>query len=171
LAPDIDAAGLEHDTECSESTIATAMVETIFYDKRGTVLDTVKQRNCLGTGSKRAIHIPCAPYDYDKIKSYDVRITRMTTTEVEKVQLRRHDIRTTEAGEEITGIVKNISKVKTDSAVVATFFDEKGENIGTRVVVLRDIEPDAIRQYELKFKPQDGDSVRTYVIEVGELAG
>lgn len=90
---------------------------------------------------------------------------------MEKVQLRRHEITTTETGEEeISGIAKNISTVKTDAAVIATFYNANAENIGTKVLILRDIEPNSIRQYVLKFKPQEGDSVRTYNIEIGELA-
>jgi acylphosphatase len=111
-------------------------------------------------------------FESHKVKSYDVRVVRTTTADVERVQIRRHEVTTTEAGEEeISGIVKNISDVKTDAAVVWTFYDPKKENIGTKVVILRDMEPNAIRQYGFRFKPQEGDTVRSYNIIVGEIAG
>jgi len=157
----------------SDSTIATTVFEAVFYDEEGNIVDTVKHREiCLQPNTSRAIRISSSETEYDKVKSYDVRVVRTTTADVEKVQLRRHEIRTTETGEEeIRGIVKNISEVKTDTAVVVTFYDPKKENIGTKVLVLRDIEPNTIRQFDLKFKPQEGDRVGTYSLNVGEIVG
>lgn len=157
----------------SNSTIATAMFEAVLYDQEGNIVDTIRHREiALEPDRSRGILIDFPPYYDEKVKSYDVRITRATTADVEKVQLRRHEARTTETGEEeIIGIVKNISQDKTDAAVVATFYDGKEENIGTKVVVLRDIEPNTIRQYHLTFKPQEGDKVETYILGVGEIAG
>jgi hypothetical protein len=157
----------------SDSTIATAVFEAVFYDKEGNIVDTAKHREIdWKPDTSRAIHIASSIYEYDKVKSYDVRIIRTTTADVEKVQLCRHAIRTTETGEEeIRGIVKNISEVKTDAALVATFYDPKKENIGTKVIILRDIEPNTIRQFDFKFKPQEGDIVRTYSLNVGEITG
>jgi hypothetical protein len=153
----------------SDSTIATAVFEAVFYDQEGNILDTVKHREIdLKPDTSRAIHITSSINEIDKVKSYGVRIIRTTTADVEKVQLRRHEMRTTEAGEEeISGTVKNISEVKTDAALVATFYDPKKENIGTKVLVLRDIEPNTIRQFDFKFKPQEGDIVRSYSLNVG----
>ena len=94
----------------------------------------------------------------------------MRTADDEKIQLQRHEIRTTDAGEEeVRGIAKNISEVKTDAALVATFLDSKKGNIGTRVVILRDIEPNTIRQFDFKFKPQEGDIVGTYTLNIGDI--
>lgn len=156
----------------SDSTVATVVFEAVFYDQEGNVVDTAKHLEvALEPDRSRAILIGYPPYDYEKVKSYNVSIIRTTTADVEKVQLRRHEITTTETGEEeISGIAKNISTVKTDAAVIATFYNANAENIGTKVLILRDIEPNSIRQYVLKFKPQEGDSVRTYNIEIGELA-
>ena len=104
-----------------------------------------------------------------KLKSYDIKITRMTTADVEKLQLRRHEIRTTDAGEEVRGIVKNISNIKTDAALIATFLDPKKENIGAKVIILRDIEPNSTKQFHLLFKPMEGDVVRTYTLNIGDI--
>jgi hypothetical protein len=156
----------------SESTIATAVFEAVFYDEEGNIVDQVKHEEItLEPETSRAILIACPPHQYDLVKSYDARVVRTTTADVEKVQLRRHETWTTETGEEeIKGIVKNISQVKTDAAVIATFYDANEENIGTQVVVLRDIEPNTIRQYGLSFRPQEGDVVSRYTLRANSYS-
>jgi hypothetical protein len=155
----------------SGSTMATAVFEAIFYDEQGNVLDTVRHREIeLLPDTSRALRINSSISEHDQIKSYAVELIRTAPAAVEKVQLRRHDMTTTETGEEeIVGVVKNLSDVKTDAAVVANFYDPHKENIGTRVVFLREIEPNGIRKYNLKFKPQEGDIVRTYTLQVGDI--
>jgi hypothetical protein len=153
------------------TTIATAVFQAVFYDEEGNVVDQVKHgESTLDPETSRAIHIACTPSVYDRVRSYAVKIVKTITADVEKVQLRRHEAWTTETGAEaIKGIVKNISQVKTDAAVVATFYDLEGDIIGTHVVVLRDLEPNAIRQYDLVFRPQAGDVVRNYTLRIGEI--
>ena len=155
----------------SNTTIATMVFQVVLYDHAGNVLDTLRQREvALEPDRSRGIVFFLPPYFEDKVKSYDVKITRMTTADFEKVQLRRHEEQTTDSGEEvITGIVKNISPAKTDAAVVATFLNNKSDIIGTRVAVLRDIDANSIRQYAIKFKPQDGESVSSFTLQVGDL--
>jgi hypothetical protein len=157
----------------SERDIATATFEVTFYDQSGQIISTVKRNEVeLKPETSRALRIDSSTphYESERVKSYAVRLVRTTTTDVERVQARRHEIRTIETGEEqISGIVKNISEHKTDAAVVWAFFDPANENIGTRVVILRDIEPYTIRQYEFKFMPQEGESVRSYSITIGTV--
>jgi hypothetical protein len=155
----------------SDSTLATIVFEAIFYDIEGNILDTVEYKTFdLKPDTSRAIGIGSLIPEYSKIKSYNVKITRMTTTDVEKVQLRRHERSKTETGEEeIKGTVKNISDVKTDATLIANFYNTKKENIGTRVLALRDIEPDSIKQFNFKFKPQEGDRVVNYSLTIGEI--
>jgi hypothetical protein len=158
----------------SDLTIATAVFEAVFYDIEGNVVDTVKHDEIeLRPETSRLIHITSSLpiFECDEIKSYAVRLVRMTTADVEKVQLRRYEIVTIETGEEqVTGVVKNISEVKTDAAVVVTFYDADKANVGVRVLALRDIEPNTARQYDLRFRPQDGDTVSSCSIIVGEIA-
>ena len=59
---------------------------------------------------------------------------------------------------------------KTDAAIVTTFYDPKKENIGTRVLVLKDIEPKTVRPFRVRFKPQEGDTVRSFSIALGDIA-
>jgi hypothetical protein len=154
--------------------IATTTFEATFFDLEGQVVSTVKHNEVeFKPETSRAIRIDCSlpHYESDKVKSYAVRVVKTTTTDVESVQLRRHELRTTEDGEEYAwGIVKNLSETKADAAVIWTFSNPKKENIGTRVVVLKDIEPNTIRQYEFKFKPPEGETVRNYSITVGQIA-
>ena len=155
----------------SDATIATLIFEAVFYDIEGNILDTVKHSEIeLKPNTSRAISIRCKQQSSNDLRSYNVRIVRATTTDVERVQLRRHEIRTTDGdGEEVRGIVKNISDFKTDAALVASFLDSKKESIGTRVIIIRDIEPNSARQFHFIFKPMEGDRVRSYSLNIGDL--
>lgn len=157
----------------SDTTIATAAFHAVLYDEEGNVVDTLEHREIdLKPDRSRGVHIAYPQYEYEKVKSYDLRIVRTTTADFEKVQLRRHEAKTTETGEEeIVGILKNISSVKTDAAVVASFYDAGMETLGTRVLVVRDIEPDALRQFVCRFRPLEGDMVMTYALHIGEVVG
>ncbi len=155
----------------SDITIASLIFEAAFYDIEGNIIDTVKHSEIeLKPDTSRAITIDLKQQDASKLISYDIKIARMTTTDIERVQLRRHEIRTTDTGEEeVRGVVKNISNVKAGAALVATFFDSNQENIGTRVVTLRDIDPDDVRHFHFIFKPMVGDRVRSYTLNIGDL--
>ncbi|HEX79279.1 MAG TPA: hypothetical protein G4O19_03895 [Dehalococcoidia bacterium] len=155
----------------SEDTIATLLFEATFYDIEGNILNTVKHSEIeLKPNTSRAVNIQCPQQHSSNLKSYNIRIARMTTTDIERVQLRRNEIRTTDTGEEVRGIVKNISNVKTDAALVATFLNYNNENIGTRVVILKDIEPNTTRQFHFLFEPMEGDRVKSYNFCIGEVA-
>lgn len=156
----------------SDTTIATAIFEALFYDIEGNVLDTIKHKEIdLPPGRSRRVRINSLQYEEDKVESYAVRLIRMRTADAEKVQPRRHDIFTATTGEQVVaGIVKNLSRDKTDAAVIITFYNLNKEIVGTKVVVLRDIEPDTISKYEIRFKPPEGETVASYSIAIGELA-
>jgi hypothetical protein len=157
----------------SEITIATIIFEAVFYDIEGNILDTVRHTEVeLKPNISRTVFIVCDNTKlFEKISGYKVRIVKMVTADAEKVQLRLQEARTTGAGEEeIRGRVKNISTVRTDSALVANFFNRKKEDVGTKVVIIRNIEPGEIRQFRFKFKPQPGDKVDSYTLTFGEIA-
>ena len=152
----------------SESTIATAIFEVDFYDVYGNLVDTVRHKELdIKPNISRALFIAStADPDTIRIKSYNCKLTKTITADIEKIRICRHVIRTVEDGEEIEGIVKNISPIKTDAALVANFSDYKNENIGNKVIILKDIEPDCTKQFSFIFKPQEGDSVRTYSLYI-----
>jgi len=157
----------------TNTTIASAVFEAVFYDIEGNIVDTVRHKEIeLKPGTGRGVLIKSSIQLFDMVKSYGVRLIRATTADVERVQFRGHVIRTTETGEdEIRAVVKNVSDVKTDAAFIAAFYDSKGENIGTKVVILKDIEPGSVRQAHFLFKPREGDIVRTCNFSIGDIEG
>lgn len=152
----------------SDATIATLIFEAIFYDKHGNELDTQNQRELdIKPGVSRGIVIKSKVMESDKLKSYNVRIVKTTTTEIEKVQIRRKDLNiNVDGGLEFNGTLKNISDIETDAAVVATFVNHKKETIGDKVVLTRNLEPGKIKKFSFKFKPQEGDTVDTFNIKI-----
>jgi hypothetical protein len=72
--------------------------------------------------------------------------------------------------DELKGTVKNIINDKTSAAVMVIFYNADNEEIGTRVVILRDIEAGAIRPFDILFKPQDGVTVKTCTFHIGDIA-
>jgi hypothetical protein len=152
----------------SETTVATAIFEVTFYDKEGNILDRVihKEIDFKPNTSRGVLINSTAVREAGTVKSYYIKIIKTTTVDIEKVKIYRNDIRTTSVGEEVRGIVKNISDVKTDAALVASFYDPERENIGTKIIILRDIEPNSIKQFYFIFKPQEDDIVSTYTLNI-----
>ncbi len=154
----------------SEKTIATVIFEAQFYGIDGNILDIAKHKELdLKSNTSRTIFIQSSITQPSKIKGYDVKIIKITTVDFEPVQICRNEIRTIETGEEIMGIVRNISKIKTDIALIATFKDFKDEKIGIRVIPIKDIEPGEIRKFHFIFIPPEGDKVKTYALVIGEI--
>ena len=157
----------------SDREIATATFEATFFNQAGQIVSTVKHNEIeFKPDTSRAIRITSSVphYESHKVTSYAVKVARTTTVDEECIQLRRHELRTTADGvEQVWGIAKNVGPVRTDAAVVWTFYNPQRQDLGTRVVILRDIEPNKIRQYEFTFKPPEGDSVRTYNVTVGKI--
>jgi hypothetical protein len=152
----------------SDVTIATALFEVDFYDVNGNIVDEVKHKEYeIYPGNSRAIFIASTTDpDIVRIKSYSCKLTKVITADVEKIRICRHIIRTVEKGEEIEGIVKNISRFKTDAALVANFCNSNNENIGSKLIILKNIEPESTRQFSFVFHPREGDAVRTYSMNV-----
>jgi hypothetical protein len=155
----------------SESTISTIVFEAQFYNIEGNILDTVKHKEIeLKPKTSRAVFIQSSIMQQNVVRGYDLKIARMTTADAEKVQLRRHEIRTTATGgEEVRGILKNISNVRTDAALIATFTDAKDEKIGIRVIQVKDIESGELRKFHFIFSPLEGEKIKTYSLDIGEM--
>ncbi len=151
----------------SDAIIASAIFEIIFYDIEGNELHSVKHKEVeLPQNTSRRIIINCPGIYSDIIRNYSVKITRTTSADTEKVILRRHEIETTDCGEEVRGIIKNISSVKTDAAIIATFYNLKNDIIGTNETIIADIEPNSLKQFHFNFKPREGDSVGKYSLNI-----
>jgi hypothetical protein len=152
----------------SDEIIASAVFDVIFYDIEGNIVYRFEHKETdIKPGNSRSIIIFPPERTRNVLKSYDIKVIRVMTADEERVQVRRHEARTTETGEEeFRGTVKNISNNKADAVLVATFYDDKKEIIGTKAIILRDIEPDSIKQFHFRFRPQAGDIVRTYNLRV-----
>jgi hypothetical protein len=155
----------------SDDAIASIIFQAVFYDAEGNILTTMKHKEgCLGPKKSRAIFIVYPDMQtYDSVKSYNVKIVRTATTEMEKVQIRQCNLSTTDAGEKIEGNVKNISAEKTDVALIANFYNYQLEKIGCKVLILRNIEANSARRFDLLFNPYEGENVKTFSIGFGEL--
>jgi hypothetical protein len=60
--------------------------------------------------------------------------------------------------------------LKTDAALIIKFYNTKKEDIGTKVITLRNIEPQATIPWKVVFKPQEGDIVSTCSLNIGDLS-
>ncbi len=155
----------------SGETIATAVFEITFCDIDGKPLEKTEKRITeLRAGVSRAIHADCHLMEYKAVKTYNIKITRTLTADVEKIQLRRQERRTTATGEEeIYGTVKNISQMKTDIALVARYYFSSGEEAAAKVMLLHGIEPEETRQFLFKYKLPEGDKITKYDLTLAEI--
>ncbi len=155
----------------SGKNIATAVFEALFYDAEGNILrKQVHKELDLKSNTSRAIFISAEDIDAKSVKSYKVTLIKIITADIEKIQLCRHEIRTTETGdEEVQGIIKNISDVTTDAALIATFKDHQGEKIGVKVLQIKDMYLGELRKFHFIFTPPEGVKVKTYSLDIGEM--
>ena len=155
----------------SDKNIATAIFEANFYDSEGNILDTVRHRELeLNAHKSRAIAIVTGKVRSVLAKSYNVNLLKTITTDIEKVHLRAHKIRTNlDGGEEVEGFLRNISDVKADVALVAEFTDSKDVVLGTRILLIKDIESNSSQKFHFIFYPPQGEKVNTYTINIGEI--
>ena len=152
----------------SDVTIATLIFDAELFDKDGDVIERVTQKEIeFRPGQSRGVRLCASTKDYNVIKSYAVRITKMVTVDFEKVQIRKRDIKINKAGElDISGSVKNIFEARTDAALVASFYDTANQDIGSKVVMITGIEPGSHRQFHFDFKPAPGDVVNTCILKI-----
>ena len=151
-----------------DKTISNAVFNVKFFDIENNVVCKFEHRESnIKPGNSRQIFIfPSKPTRY-ALKSYDINVIRVTTADVEKVQICGHEIKTNETGEEeVTGTVKNLFSAKTDAILIATFYNKDNSAIGSKAVILRDLEPDSINKFSFKFQPQEGEKIRTYNLKV-----
>ena len=155
----------------TDTTIASVLFKAEIYDIEGNVLETVNHQEVdIKPGASRGICIKFKQQNVTRAKAYKVETGRATTTDAEKVVLRLQDRHRMYSGEEeVNGIVKNISNKKTDAALVTSFFDKDERNIGTKIVILRDIDPGATRKFLFTFSPVVGEKAKRCEIAIGEL--
>ena len=155
----------------SNKTIATTIFEVTYYDSFGNVMGkNIYKEYDLKPNTSRAARISAGKYKNDIAKSYSITVIKTISSDIEKVIIYRKEISSTGAGKKmISGILKNISSVSVDTGIIATFLDGNNERIGMKVLPIMDIKPDTITRFNLNFTPQEGDLVKDYLLDIGEV--
>ncbi|MFZ7133474.1 MAG: FxLYD domain-containing protein [Eubacteriales bacterium] len=155
----------------SDKTVATAIFDVAYYDSEGNILDSFQHRETeLKPKTSRAIMITTEKVKFDDVKSYRVNLREVITTDFEKIHLIKYDMIKTQNGwMEVTGIVKNISEVNINGALLIHFKDTIDKNISAQAIILRDICPGSVRNFYITFNPPEGTIVRICTIDVAEI--
>jgi hypothetical protein len=155
----------------SKKTIASAVFDIIYYDYEGNMLERTRHREIeIDPDVSRSVEISINSNISKQVASYNITLLKTTTADVEKVQLRKSEIRTTEdGGEEVKITLKNISDIKTDIALIVKFTDSINEIIGTKVFLVKDVKPYSIKEFQFVFNPPEGELVRNYTLNIGEI--
>ena len=142
----------------TDETIAATIYNALFFDLEGNIIDTVRYKDLeLKPHSSRAIVIESDKLIGEPARCYSVSIAKMVTTDIEKVQIRAHEMARMPSGNaKMSGFIKNISDVKSDAVIVATFTDYQNEKLGTRAVQIKDIEPNTTRKFSFIFDNPTG---------------
>jgi hypothetical protein len=158
----------------SDKTVSTAIFEALFYDSEGNVINSVKHKeydikpNC---SRSFVITIECDKTKDDYARSYNVAVVKTVTTDVEKVQIRKNEMKKLDnGGEEISGILKNIGENKTDAVLVANFYDYLGESIGISVLPFKGLVPDSLQRFKLTYYPPEGGKIGSHILDIAEMA-
>ena len=157
----------------SDKTVSTTIFEALFYDFEGHVIRSVLHKeydikpNC---SRSFVITIECDKTKDDYARSYNVAVVKTVTADVEKVQIRKNEMKNLDnGGQEISGILKNISSNKTDAVLVATFYDYLGENIGIRVLPFKELTPDSLQRFKLIYYPPEDVKIGSYILDIAEM--
>ena len=152
--------------------IASAIFAVDLFDAEGKFISTLKHTESdIQANTSRAFLIQTTSVKDDLIRSYNIKLVKTVTSDIEKVQLRKNEVKRLPNGrEEVSGLVKNVSGVKSDAVVVITFLDAKEDTIGIRTTELKDIVPGTVRKFAVVFDCPEGISVKKRNIDIGELA-
>ncbi len=157
----------------SPEPVVTTIINAELFDAEGSSMGEVRHiESDIKPNTSRAVIIPINSITgYNSAKSYKIITSKTTTVDTQKVLLRRDERKVLPNGDiNVSGIVKNVSGIKTDASVAVTFLDAKKEELGTMVLPVKDIEPGSVRNFSLLFHPPAGETVKTYNIDIGETA-
>jgi hypothetical protein len=155
---------------CGQS-IASAIFAADLFDAEGNYITTLKHTETdIQRDTSRAFLIQTSSIKDDIIRSYNIKLIKTVTADLEKVQLRRNEVKKLPGGkEELSGLVKNVSTVKTGAVLAVTFLDANEEPIGVRTLELKDIAPGTVCKFALEFECPEGLTVKKRDIDIGEL--
>ncbi|HAS04758.1 MAG TPA: hypothetical protein DCR71_03220 [Dehalococcoidia bacterium] len=153
----------------TSAAIGKLTLQTLMFDAKEYVIDTVEKTvTDFQCDKTRILRIVTSAENAD-VKSYEVKITNIAVTPVavatgdERKILPNGDVN-------VSGMIKNVSGIKTDASIAVTFLDTKKEEPGTVVLPVKDIEPGSVKNFSLLFRPPTGEKVKTYTIDIGETA-
>jgi hypothetical protein len=158
----------------SEFNIATAVFEIKFYDHVGNLMDvTIWKEYDIPAGSIRPMKISSKKVrdESDTVaKSYEFKVLRTISPEVEKFCLQVGGIKKSEFGEPIfRGIVRNMSSEMADAAIAVTFYNAVGYELFTNVVEVKGVESGAKREFEFACKSLTDDKPESWSVAIGEI--
>ena len=155
----------------TDKVLSTIIFNAELYDIDNNLIDMIRHEEYeLNPFTSRAIMISSRKYAGNHAVSYKVNIVKTYTSEKERVQIRRHEKSILpNGGERISGLLKNLSTDKADSAVIATLFDSKDERIGIKVAIIKEIAPGSIRRFSFDYYPLCGEKTKSYNVEVGSI--
>lgn len=155
----------------SEKTVSTAIFEIIMLDGSGIILDKIVHKELyIKSQNGRRFNVVTKSDIWNKVKSYKIRVIKTITADIEKVQICSQRIRTNDNGEEeFGGLIRNISDVKTDTAVVATFKDRLDDVIGIIVLPVKNIEPGKVKKFDFIYTNPSRGHINSFRLDVGDI--
>jgi len=151
--------------------LATVIFEAELFDSGGGLVQTLRHKeHDIKSNTSRAFLIQSNGVKEDVVRSYNIKVIKTVTSDVEKVQLRRNEVKRLRGGrEELSGLLKTISRGKTSAVLVVTYLDADEEPIGLGALRVNDIEPGTVRNFSLGFTAPEGETVKTRNMDIGEM--
>ena len=155
----------------SDENIASAIFAVDLFDAAGNFITTFRHTEIdIQRDVSRAFLIQTTNIKEDVVRSYNIKIIKTVTADIEKVQLRRNEYKKLPDGrDEVSGLVKNISSASTDAVVVVNYLDANEECIGVRTQELKDIAPGTVCKFAVVFDCPEGRFIKKRDIDIGEL--
>jgi hypothetical protein len=155
----------------SDKTVAMAIFNVVLYNSQEEVMASFRHRETeIKSKCSRAIYLTPDNCKSGTVTGYKVTLIKTLTADVEKFQLYSHKVKILETGgEEVKGTLKNISNTRADAALVANYADYNNEKISIEVILVKDIEPGAYKDFHFIFYPPEGERIGNYSLSIGEM--
>ena len=153
-----------------DKTFASVILEAVFMDGEGNELDTVRQKVLeIKPDSSRTVQISPAKPDAGMFRTYRLSVYRTVTTDIEKVQIKSHEISRSTARWRFRAFSRMSVTAKQTPPWSPSSRMSKTKN-RHKVAYIRDIDPGASKQFRFKFVEPEDENVNSYVISVGSIA-
>jgi hypothetical protein len=155
----------------SGENIASAIFAVDLFDAEGNFITTLKHTETdIQRNTSRAFLIQTTSIQEDIVRSYNIKVIKTVTADIEKVQLRRNEYKKLPDGrDEVSGLVKNVSSASTGAVVVVKYLDANDECIGVRTLELKNIAAGTVCKFAVVFDCPEGLYIKKRDIDIGEL--